>query len=673
MSRTQLSRYLGTAGLALALAAPALLAEPPAWLMRVAAQPLPAFASEVPAAVLLDESETTVQPDGRETVLHRYAVRILNRSGRETACGEVGYLEKEDSVTSCAAWLIRTGKEVRPKEKPLWVDRSAAGGGEVTSEYRCRGVDYSDLTVDGDVFGYETTVEGRLLFAQESASWGGRLPVLLDRYTLRLPPAWTIRPVVDGPQSAKLQASTGTACWTWEMHDQPYRPDEPAMTGMARMDVRLFLDLVPPAGQGGKVRGFQSWADVTAWLLELQSPQCDTNPALAATVRELTAGCADPVGRMRALSRYAQSLRYVSADKGINEGFGYRPRKATEVHAKGWGDCKAKANLLRAMLREIGIESYMVQADTRRGREILDAWPSPMQFNHAILAIRAGDSVDLPACVTVPKLGRLLFFDATDNDVLLGDLPLYLQGSKVHVVAPGSDALTPLPVLPTATHHLAMQRVELTLDVSGAVVGECSFGGPGSVGADLRMRIRQNSAKDFRKKINELIAATVRGVTLDDLSTDDDPLTGECRVKCRFSSPRFAQLMPGGLAVVRLDVLSRDGVPAFPAKERKLPIGIPPILVRDEVTLKLPPGYVIEEMPAKTELSSIYGRYESSYEKTEGSVIARRSLQLEDRIVPVAEYAALKKFLGDVAKADRSSVVVRQTAQAVAAPAAPAK
>jgi len=60
------------------------------------------------------------------------------------------------------------------------------------------------------------------------------------------------------------------------------------------------------------------------------------------------------------------------------------------------------------------------------------------------------------------------------------------------------------------------------------------------------------------------------------------------------------------------------------------------------------------------QLNSPYGHYESSYAVTDGVVIAHRTLRLEDRVVPVSEYAALRKFLGDVAKADHSSVVLRK-------------
>ncbi len=374
----------------------------------------------------------------------------------------------------------------------------------------------------------------------------------------------------------------------------------------------------------------------------------------------LTEGCSETVDRIRAISRYVQQLRYVGVYRGISIGLGYKPRKASEVHAKGWGDCKDKANLLRAMLKLAGVESYLVTAQNGGGRELVEQWPSPMQFNHAILAIRVDSTVVLPAVVTVPALGRLLFFDATDPDVLLGDIPIYLQGTKVHPSMPGSDALVTLPVLPAETSHLLDRKIDLELAPTGVVSGTCLYGGPGSVGAGYRGRLRTSSAKDFRAAITERIAGAVSGAVLTDLSTEDDPLSGVCRVKVQFTGRNFAQVMPGGLAVVRLDVLRRDTVPTFSEKDRTSPIRLEPRLVRDELVLRLPAGCVADEIPSPVELAGPYGRYASTCEVRDGVVVTHRVLQLEDKTVPVSEYAALRKFFTDVAKADRSSVVLRQ-------------
>ncbi len=628
----------------------------PAWLLDAARRPVAAQPAGAAVVVLLDEVVYTVQPDARCTVRHRYAVQLLNRSGFGHATGEVDYLQKSESVRGAEAWLLRAGKEVRPPKRRDWSDVNDAAAGAVYDESRSRVVSYSDLVIDGDVFGYETTVERRLLFAQIGYAWEGRQPVLAERFALNLPAGWTCDALLDGPQAERVVADRGALAWT--MLDRAYRAEEPALAPRPWLVARLMLTLHPPAGLERPIV-LRSWAEVADWDLRNSAGQCDTDPALVATVRELTAGCADTLSRIRALGRHVQQLRYVAVNKGIADGMGVRPRKATEVHTKGWGDCKDKANLLAAMLREAGITAYSVSAMIGGGRTIHAGWPALAQFNHAIIAIRVDDAVTLPSVVEVPGAGRLLFFDPTDPDVLVGDLPLALQGTKVHVLFPGSAELTTLPMLPAETSHRFETRTELTLAGSG-VVGKCTVGGPARAGAILRMLARLKSEKEQRDLMVELLNNGVRGAQIQELAATDDLVSGDRRLSFNFAAPRFGQQMPGGLLLLRLDVLSRNSVPALPSKDRTMPVWIDPVVQRDEVVLELPAGTVIEEMPVRAELNSPYGRYESSYARVGDTVVARRTLQLADLEVPVAEYAALRKFLGDVAKADRSSLVLRQ-------------
>jgi hypothetical protein len=110
---------------------------------------------------------------------------------------------------------------------------------------------------------------------------------------------------------------------------------------------------------------------------------------------------------------------------------------------------------------------------------------------------------------------------------------------------------------------------------------------------------------------------------------------------------------------VRLDVLSRDSVPTFTEKERRMPVEIHPMIQRDEVALELPAGFTAEELPPKAVLAGPYGSYESTYVLNGGSIVRHRELRLTPVIVPVTKYAELQKFLSDVTKADRSAVVLR--------------
>jgi hypothetical protein len=64
--------------------------------------------------------------------------------------------------------------------------------------------------------------------------------------------------------------------------------------------------------------------------------------------------------------------------------------------------------------------------------------------------------------VNDPKLGRLLFFDPTNEYVPLGYLPKYLQDNFGLVVPADSGTLISLPLLPASTNRL-LRTAEMTL------------------------------------------------------------------------------------------------------------------------------------------------------------------------------------------------------------------
>src|SRR5690606_28324525 len=124
---------------------------------------------------------------------------------------------------------------------------------------------------------------------------------------------------------------------------------------------------------------------------------------------------------------FVQNLQYISIDIGVGYGNGYKPRPSSTVLARGYGDCKDKANLMGAMLKALKIDAYPVVIYSGDPNFVREAWPSPKQFNHCIIAVRVSDATKSPAVITDPKLGRLLIFDATDPYTPVGDLPDYLQ------------------------------------------------------------------------------------------------------------------------------------------------------------------------------------------------------------------------------------------------------
>src|SRR5687767_15800686 len=87
--------------------------EAPVWVQQAATIKVPSYDKEVPAVVLVNERITTVDSEGRITDVYNYAVRVLQREGRQYALGHVVYIPDSRKVKELRAWLIRPGSRTK--------------------------------------------------------------------------------------------------------------------------------------------------------------------------------------------------------------------------------------------------------------------------------------------------------------------------------------------------------------------------------------------------------------------------------------------------------------------------------------------------------------------------------------------------------------------------------
>ena len=631
----------------------------PQWLAAAIRQPTPGGAVGAPAVVLLDDVKQVVSADGSLRVVHRKASRLLTATGLKEAQARINYVVKTDKVLNSSMWLVRAGKLVEIPSNVKWTDSELADGATFYSEYRVKGVSCETLAFMGDVFAFEAEVNRRPLFS-DGISFSSGLPAVRERFEITLPPGWNVESSATGPMAELLTKAETPLTWTWELRDTPYHPDEPAMPRWADENARIFYRIFPSDGTKGAAV-FRSWRDVIAWNDKMAAPQCDSSPALVATVQKLTAGCADPLAKIRALGRHVQMLRYVGTSRGIGMGFGYRPRPASEVQAKGWGDCKDKANLLRAMLRETGIRSWMVGVRLYDGHLVREDWPSIGQFDHAILAIEVDDGVDAPAVAIAPGLGRLMFFDATNPYVLVGDLPTTLQGAKVEIVHLQSEALFTLPVTASETDRTTLRKVHLKLTAADTVEARCEWSARGNAGARLRALVRRHSETDLRREVLADLSEGVRGVALASVESADDLEGGRFNLTANYTASGFVQRLRGGLGTVRLELPRREEVPRLPDGKRQAPVELKDVMTDDTVELELPPSVKVDELPNRVVLKTPFGDYENTFEDKGSLVVSHRVFRLDRAVVPAEQYPRLRQFLAAVASADRAALVLRFT------------
>jgi hypothetical protein len=98
----------------------------PVWLQQAATIKVPTYDKEVSAVVLVDDLTRTVEADGKATKVYNFAVRVLQKEGRDYAEGAVGYIPETDKVKDFRAWLIRPSGETKRYSKDDILDVAGA-------------------------------------------------------------------------------------------------------------------------------------------------------------------------------------------------------------------------------------------------------------------------------------------------------------------------------------------------------------------------------------------------------------------------------------------------------------------------------------------------------------------------------------------------------------------
>jgi len=350
-------------------------------------------------------------------------------------------------------------------------------------------------------------------------------------------------------------------------------------------------------------------------------------------------------------------VNYVSIQTGLGRGGGYRPHAATDVFAKSYGDCKDKANLMRAMLRAVGIQSYLVCIYAGDPTYVRDEWASPQQFNHCIIAVKVSDQTQVPTVVNHPSLGRLMVFDPTDDNTPVGDLPDHEQGSLALVIVGEGGALLRMPTTPPEANRL--DRVaEVVLAPDGSITASLHERSVGQSAVGERSLFRGLSRPDYLKRIEKWIARGASGATVSKVEPADSSAEGRFALDVDFTAARYGQVMQDRLLVFRPAIVSRRDSLSLTESSRKHPVVLEPNAYTETVKVKLPEGFEMEELPDAMKLDTPFGTYAASYVVKDGHLNYTRSLVLRGGTIPAVDYAKVRGFFEKMRAAEQTPVVL---------------
>lgn len=624
----------------------------PDWLRNAAQQPAKKYADDVNAVVLVDFQETVVK-DNTDIVSHRrIAFRILRPEGAEVAKFGIAYSD-ETRVKYLRGWSITSkGQEYEVKEKDAF-ERSLSTF-EIYSDDRAKILIVPGAEV-GTVVGFEYERRQRPFAFQDDWNFQRSLPAELSRYELRMPQGWEYRAEWVN-HAAQAPVEQGGA-YVWELRDTPRiekeyrRPAEQALAG--RMVLTFFSEKI-------KSQTYRTWNDLGLWHIQVAAGSRDSSPAMQQKVQELAPAALPLLDRMRALARFAQrDVRYAAIEIGIG---GFRPHQASETFTHRYGDCKDKANLLSAMLAQIGVKSYLMPIHVTRG-VFTENSPPDLGFDHVIIAIQlpeAGTAWPLSSVYVHPKLGRLLIFDPTNDLVPFGQLPYYEQDSYALLVTDTGGELIHLPVSRPEANSIK-RTATLKLLPDGTLKGEVQEVRSGFNAMQVRATMKDETQQERRKSIEKFLGVAMGNFQLDSFSLEnEDDIDKDFVIRYKFTAEHYAK-SAGGLLLVRPRVVGQKSDYFDPNKPRRYAYELEvPELHSDVVEISLPDGFKVDELPDPAKASYPFGEYHSATEVAGNLLRYKREYRINDTLIPLEKAGQLKSLFSAISVDEKNMAILKK-------------
>jgi len=638
---------------------PARAGDAPQWMHAVANASLPAQDEKTNAVLLYSETDVNVISMDKIKTVQRRAYKILRPEGRDYGTALVSFRSPGEKINNMKGWCIPAhGKDYEVKDKEaIEASLPKVDGSELINDVRVK-ILQIPAADPGNIVGYEYEVEENPLVLQDNWIFQHEAPVREAHYSLQLPPGWEYQASFLNYPDTKPVQSNGQ--WSWTITDLKGVRGEEDMPPSNGIQAQLIVNFLPPGGPG--LKGFSNWHGMGSWYTSLTTGRRDASQEIKQKVSQLTSTSANSLEKMRAIAAFVQhDIRYVAIELGIG---GYQPHPATEIFTHRYGDCKDKATLLSTMLREAGFESYYVVINSERGSVTPEMPADSNGFDHAILAIRLPADVSgdgLGPIVNHPKLGKILFFDPTDELTPFGQISGALQANYGLLVTPDGGELTEIPQQPSAMNSIR-RTAKLTLDRNGNLRGDVEETRLGDRAWSQRWALRTvTNDKDRIKPIENILSGSLSNfgivkASVVNLTHSDQPFG----FLYTFEAANYAK-NAGGMLLVRPRILGEKARAILETKEpRQFPIEFAgPVLDTDNFEITLPTGYTVEELPPPVDADFGFASYHSKSE-LKGNVLAySRTFEIKQLSVPVSRAPELKKFYRIIASDERNTAILK--------------
>lgn len=427
---------------------------------------------------------------------------------------------------------------------------------------------------------------------------------------------------------------------TWKVKNLKAIEDEPHSPNY--LDFMPAVLLSPNKIICEKTEGdFLTWQNYGSWIYSLINNRDELSEETVNYITNLTDTIDNKIDKIKAIYKYMQNkTRYVSVALGIG---GFQPMLATEVDAKGYGDCKALSNYTMALLKCIGITSYYTEIGTGEYQEIkFTDFASANQTNHIILC--------------VPMDTDTVWLECTNQNIPFDFLPPSSQNRYALLIKPNGGVLVKTPSY-SANANIRTSNIDLKINAIGEVDFKITTDYYNSLFAEIfpLLNISHKEQKEYLlKNLSSSNNIEIAKMSIADNSMDT--AKGNLYVEGKLNN--FASIV-GSRIFFSPEFFFNNEFLSFIPSERELEVFEPiSYSYSDTLRISYPKDYSIDFLQNSMQFSSVYGQYNFIVEHFDNSITIIRNLSINEGKYDCTSFDEINKFLKRVSYCENKKIII---------------
>ena len=595
------------------------------------------------ARAVLREKEMIleIRSPGKAVLKEREVYTVLNPNG-DNLGGYTSWYDRFTSISDISGVLYDSlGKSIRKAKRKDMQDRSYDDGFSLATDARylehnfyCQVYPY---TVD---YQEEDDKNGVVDFDDWLPLINSGISTQHSKYVIIAPKDYLVRYLsLNGAPAPVITEEKDKKIYTWEARNLPVRKTE--AHGPRWREIAPYVMIAPSEFEAQGYKGdMSSWTDYGKFIALLHAGRDILPDNVKQQVHALTDTISDVHRKVYALYRYLQqNTHYVSIQLGIG---GWQPFPADYVATKKYGDCKALANYMVALLKEAGIKSKNVVI--RAGEDatpMVENFPC-FQFNHQI------------CCVPLEK--DTIWLECTDQTESPNYMGAFTGGRKAILIDEEGGHVVTTPAY-SATDNTRCRVVRAQVGTEGNLDADVST---------MYWCVRQDwpqhmmddkSAEDRKKYLNDLFYLPTYSVDKSHYEEQQGPHP-VVKEDLHVLAPNYASVS-GKRLFIAPNVFDRwrTRLPADSIRKYDY-INNEAYTDIDSVVIAVPAGYEVEARPKDVAIQGEFGTFRASLSFENDKLVYYRYLQQSTGRYPPAEYQSLVKFYEQLYQADNQRVVL---------------